>query len=161
MAENTTTEPVVENNNTTVQNNDEFIQKLDEIKKGMVNKEDFDKLAEDNKKLREALMNSLNQSANEPSKSAEELAKEYLDLASKGADSLTMAKKTLEYRNQMLKETDGKVDVFMNKALRKTNPNSGEMLATFLTKAIEESDGHPAMFSAFFKTHLGGTDLPK
>lgn len=142
-------------------NDVEFLEQLKEIKEKMVDKAEFDKISEDNRKLKEALMHSLSKPQEDNSASAKQLAEEYLNMASKDENSLEMAKKALAFREQVLKETNGSLDVFMNDDVRKNDPLRGDKVAQFLTEAVRQSNGSVAIFNAFLSSNLRESDTSK
>lgn len=149
-------DPVQQNNQ-----DKEFLEQLKEIKEKMVDKAEFDKISEDNRKLKEALMNSLASVPNQPDVPASKLAEEYIKMAEENKCSLEMAKQALALRNQVLKETNNKVDVFMNADIRKQDPMRGQRVADFLEQAIKQSNGSSHMFSAFLNDNLRESDTSK
>jgi hypothetical protein len=144
----------VKEETTVVPEADKLISDIADVKKNMVPREEYERLSQDNAKLRHALLTGVTEKVVEPLKSAAELKKEYAEAIKAGVTNVKGFETALKLREAVINET-GK-DPFMTEALMRIDPDFGERVAGALADMVDKSDGNPQMFNAFMSQNLRG-----
>lgn len=130
---------------------DTFLKAAKEVKEGMVSKEDFEKLKEENKKLTQFIVEGGDNPVDEKieKRSKAELLKV---LENEDTNNLDYTKAALELRDLVMDE--GGADPFLPKSSQ--NPittvdiEGAERVAKVLKECVEEADGDPETFNFLF-----------
>lgn len=130
----------------------ELLEEINKIKENMVTKEEYAKLETEKNKLQDTILEMLKGKKEEPVKSSKEIAEEMRTILSeKGHTSLEYVTKSLQYRQQLLKETDNEVDCFDTQDPKGRNPQMAEAVANALQECVDKAGGSQAMFEAMLK----------
>lgn len=126
----------------------EFLSSLEDVKKTMIKREEYDKIIKENNELKKALLNGFT-IKDEPQKTASELKKEYQEKV-RNLTNLEGMKLGLQLRDAVIRE--GGKDPFL--APDQTDSSKAEFIAETLKQIIEDSDGDPGVFQALFNKSI-------
>lgn len=133
------------------QSADDLIQELNEIKSNMVDKDKYEKIIEENNKLKKALIHGTTDMDVE-TRSSSELTSLLSNQISQGVTNVEGFKTVLELRESVIEET-GK-DPFMTEALDRIDPDFGDRVANTIQDLLDKSEGKPQMFNALLSQTL-------
>ena len=142
----------VKEETTVVPEADKLISDIADVKKNMVSREEYERVSQDNAKLKHALLTGVTEKVVEPPKSATELKREYAESIKSGVTNAKGFETALKLREAVINETGN--DPFMTEALTKIDPNFGERVAEGLGEILEQSEGDPTMFNAILSRNL-------
>lgn len=154
------TEEIIETNNTNESTETDYIEVINNLKANTVDKNKYEKLKEENKKLLDSLVNNSQVEApNTPKVSNDELRK---DLFTKSLSNLEFVEKTLQLRKNILEEKGE--DVFAPDSSQFTftdeDRRDAQRVADALQHCVDVADGNSAIFTNELQRILKDTPLP-
>lgn len=129
----------------------DYLDNLNKIKEGMVDKAKYDKLAEDNKKLVEALASGsrFTDDSDEPGEPSVDIAKRLFKNSKKYRNDLDFFTDALAYRNALIEE--GQVDPFLpfshDYVPDQEDIDKAQEIADQLQECVEYANGDPKLFT--------------
>ncbi len=142
--------------------NEQYIAAIKELKENTVSREDYLKLAKENKQLLDSLVNgqTIEVSEAKPSVSIDELKKH---LTKEGLSNLDYVKTSLELRNRVLEETGRDLYCPLGTQYSPTEEdmNSAKKVAAQLQEMVDFANGDANVFNAEFQRNIVDVNIPR